>query len=95
MRYEVELAPEAIQDVERLTAALRAQAKDALETHLRHEPTKTKRSRIKRRRGVSKPQYHLRVDDVRVFYDVSTRIVEVLAIVMKTEAEAWLSKAGE
>ncbi len=94
MRYEIELAPEAIQDLKRLKTNLRAQVKDAMETHLRHEPRKTRKSRIKRLRGVSKPQYRLRVDEVRVFYDVSKRNVEVLAIVMKADAQAWLSKAG-
>lgn len=95
MRYEIRLAPEAIQDLKRLKASLRAQVRDAMETHLRHEPTKTSKSRIRRLRGVSKPQYRLRVDDVRVFYDVSKRNVEVLAIVMKADADAWLSKVGE
>ena len=95
MRYEIELAPEAIQDLKRLKANLRAQVKAAMETHFRHEPTKTSKSRIKRLRGVSKPQYRLRVDDLRVFYDVSKRTVEVLAIVMKADAHAWLSKVGE
>jgi mRNA-degrading endonuclease RelE of RelBE toxin-antitoxin system len=95
MRYEIELAPEAIQDLKRLKAKLRARAIDAMEAHLRHEPTKTSKSRIKRLRGVSKPQYRLRVDAIRVFYDVSRRRVAVLAIVLKADAEAWLTKAGE
>lgn len=95
MRYEIELAPEAVEDLKRLKADLRAQLKDATHTHLRHEPTKTSKSRIKRLRGVSKPQYRLRVDDVRVFYDVSRRKGEVLAIVLKADANAWLAKAGE
>jgi mRNA-degrading endonuclease RelE of RelBE toxin-antitoxin system len=95
MRYEIELAPEAIQDLKRLKPNLRAQVKDAMETHLRHEPTKTSKSRIKRLRGLSKPQYRLRVDAIRVFYDVSKRRVEVLAIVMKADSDAWLAKAGE
>ncbi len=43
----------------------------------------------------SRPQYRLRVEDVRVFYDVTERTVEVLAIVPKSEADAWLSQAGE
>ena len=64
----------------------------ALERHLRHQPEKTSRSRIKRLRGVRRPQYRLRVDEVRVFYDVSGATVEVLAIVTKSEAEAWLAK---
>ena len=95
MRYEIVLAPEAIQDLKRLKARLRAQVTGAVETHLRHEPTKPSKSRIKRLRGLSKPQYRLRVDAIRVFYDVSMRKVEILAIVMKADAEAWLVKAGE
>jgi len=95
MRYEIELAPEAIQDLKRLKTNRRAQVKEAMGEHLRHEPTKTSKSRIKQLRGVSKPQYRLRVGDLRVFYDVSKRKVEVLAIVAKADAAAWLLKAGE
>lgn len=95
MRHEIELAPEAIEDLKRLKPHLRAQVAEAMETHPRHEPAKTSKSRIKRLRGLSKPQYRLRVDAMRVFYDVSRRKVEVLAIVMKTDADAWLAKAGK
>ena len=95
MRYEIELAPQAIEDLKRLKASIRSAAKGAIETHLRHEPTKTIKSRIKRLKGLSRPQYRLRVDDVRIFYDVSKRTVEVLAIVPKADADAWLSKVGE
>jgi mRNA-degrading endonuclease RelE of RelBE toxin-antitoxin system len=94
MRFEILLAPEAVEDLRRLRANLRAAVREALETHLRHEPTKTSRSRIKRLRGLSKPQYRLRVDEVRVFYDVSGSTVEVLAIVAKSEAESWLAQFG-
>ncbi|MBZ5641042.1 MAG: type II toxin-antitoxin system RelE/ParE family toxin [Acidobacteriia bacterium] len=95
MRYEIELAPEAARDLKRLRSHVRVAVKEALEMHLRHEPTKTSKSRIKRLRGVSKPQFRLRVDEVRVFYDVSGRTVEILAIVSKTDADAWLSEVGE
>ncbi|HEX9783987.1 MAG TPA: type II toxin-antitoxin system RelE/ParE family toxin [Opitutaceae bacterium] len=94
MRFEILLAPEAIEDLRRLKSNLRAAVRGALETHLRHEPTKTSRSRIKRLRGLSRPQYRLRVDEVRVFYDVSGSTVEVLAIVAKSEAESWLAQFG-
>ena len=94
MRFEIVLAPEAVADLRRLKANLRTAVREALETHLRHEPTKTSRSRIKRLRGLSRPQYRLRVDEVRVFYDVSGAIVEILAIVAKSEAEAWLAQFG-
>jgi mRNA-degrading endonuclease RelE of RelBE toxin-antitoxin system len=95
MRFEILLAPEAIEDFRKLKAALRAAVRDALETHLRHGPMKVSRSRIKRLRGLSRPQYRLRVDEVRVFYDISGSTVEILAIVAKSEAASWLEQFGE
>lgn len=50
------------------------------------------KSRIKRLRGVTRPQYRLRVDEIWIFYDVVDADVEVLAIVAKSEAEQWLEK---
>jgi mRNA-degrading endonuclease RelE of RelBE toxin-antitoxin system len=94
MRFDIILAPEAIEDLRRVKANLRTAIREALETHLRYEPTKTSRSRIKRLRGRSRPQYRLRVEEVRVFYDVSGSTVEVLAIVAKSEAETWLAQFG-
>ena len=92
MRYEIVLAPEAVQDLDALKAATKPSVKEALETHLRHEPTKVSKSRIKRLRGVTRPQYRLRVGEIRVFYDVVGTDVEVLAIVAKSEAEQWLER---
>ena len=94
MPFAIVLAPEAVGDLRRLTANDRANVRNALETHLRHEPEKTSRSRIKRLRGLLRPQYRLRVGEVRVFYDVSGTTVEVLAIVAKSEAESWLAQFG-
>lgn len=94
MRFEIILAPEAVADLRRLKANERTAVKEALETHLRHEPTKTSKSRIKRLRGLARPQYRLRVEEVRVFYDVSGASVQVLAIVPKSEAEPWLAQFG-
>ena len=90
MPFAIVLAPEAVEDLRRLTANARATVRTALEAHLRHEPEKTSRSRIKRLRGLRHPQYRLRVGGVRVFYDVSGATVEVLAIVAKSEAQSWL-----
>ena len=92
MPFAIVLAPEAVEDLRRLTANIRATVRIALETHLRHEPEKTSRSRIKRLRGLLRPQYRLRIGEVRVFYDVSGSTVEVLAIVAKSEAESWLAQ---
>lgn len=92
MPFAIVLAPEAVADLERLKANVRSIVRAALETHLRHEPRKTSRSRIKRLRGVARPQYRLRVGDVRVFYDVTDTTVEILAIVAKSEAQSWLAQ---
>ena len=94
MRFEIVLAPEAVEDFWALKAHVRSTVREALETHLRHEPTKTSRSRIKRLRGLARPQYQLRVGDVRVFYDILAETVEVLAIVPKSEAALWLEQFG-
>lgn len=95
MRYDIILAPEALEDLARLRAGQRTAVKAALEVHLRHRPDKLSRSRIKRLRGLSQPQYRLRVGDFRVFYDIADGAVEVLAIVPKSEASAWLSQFGK
>jgi len=95
MRYEIVLAPEAVNDLKRLKARFRSEVKDALERHLRYEPAKVSKSRIKRLRGLSHLQYRLRVEEIRVFYDITENVVEVLAIVPKSEAASWLKDMGE
>jgi mRNA-degrading endonuclease RelE of RelBE toxin-antitoxin system len=94
MMYRVIFAPEARDDFDALPARIRAEVRDAVNRHLRHQPMQVSRSRIKRLRGIRKPQYRLRVGDTRVFYDVRQNEVEVLAIVDKALASVWLQKAG-
>jgi len=89
------LAPEAVEDLRSLKANLKTEVRVALEQHLRHEPGKLSKSRIKRLRGLSKPQFRLRVGEIRVFYDIAGDTVEVLAIVAKSESEAWLGQFGK
>jgi mRNA-degrading endonuclease RelE of RelBE toxin-antitoxin system len=69
--------------------------RDAIGRHQIHEPNKTSRSRIKRLQGISRPQYRLLVGEIRVFYDVVEAAVEILAIVPKSKAAAWLDELGE
>jgi mRNA interferase RelE/StbE len=94
MRYEIVLAPDAAKAYRALPAYHRAEVRDALERHLRQQPTRTSKSRIKRLRGLSQPQYRLRVGEVRVFYDVTIKTVEILAILTKAEAARWLTEHG-
>jgi mRNA-degrading endonuclease RelE of RelBE toxin-antitoxin system len=95
MKYELILTPDAQAQYKALSAFIRAQVRDALEQHLRHEPAKVSRSRIKRLQGLARPQYRLRIGEFRVYYDITSTAVEVLAIVPKSQAERWLSEEGE
>src|SRR5437588_12137172 len=94
MRYEIILADEAVEDLKLLKASIRTELRQALETHLRYEPRKVSRSRIKRLRGLRHPQYRLPLGAIRVLYDVSASTVEILAIVAKAGAESWLAAFG-
>jgi len=95
MKYEILFAPEAIQDFKRLSARDRSAIKEAIEKYLRYEPQRTSKSRIKKLRGISRPQYRLRVGEIRVFYDVAEENVEILAIIPKSKAAEWLKEMGE
>jgi mRNA interferase RelE/StbE len=94
MKYEIILSPEAVDDLRSLKANIRATVRDMIEEHLRRAPTRTSRSRIKRLRGLSRPEYRLRVLDVRVFYDVTEKTVEILAIIPKEDTKEWLESRG-
>ncbi|MDO9209232.1 MAG: hypothetical protein Q7V48_00540 [Deltaproteobacteria bacterium] len=39
--------------------------------------------------------YRLRAENLRIFYDVTEKTVEILAIIAKDEAERRLEKVGE
>lgn len=95
MRYVIIVSPEAIEDLRGLKAPWRARVCDAIEEHLRYAPAQESRSQIKRLQGVSRPQCRLRVHEIRVYYDVSEQTVEILAILLKSETNAWLRKEGQ
>src|SRR4030042_3298298 len=94
MKDEILFAPEAVQDFKHLSARDRSTVKEAIEKHLRNEPQKLSKSRIKKLQGLSRPQYRLRVDEIRVFYDVREATGEVLAIIPKSKATEWLGEMG-
>lgn len=98
LRYEIIFAPEAEEDLLVLQAYDRAKVLDAIEMHLRFAPEEVSKSRIKRLRDLEWPRYRLRVDDIRVFYDVLYTIeggvVEVLVIKDKASAMRWLAERG-
>jgi hypothetical protein len=59
MPFEIIRSPEALDDPRRLSAFERSKVRDALEVHLRHEPTKVSKSRVARLRESTHPQYDL------------------------------------
>ena len=93
MAFRIELVDEAKALLRRLRATDRAKVLDRIERHLTDEPTAQSRSRIKRLRAGTYPPYRLRVDDIRVYYDVdeAAELVVVLGIVPKSESAAWLA----
>jgi mRNA-degrading endonuclease RelE of RelBE toxin-antitoxin system len=96
MAFRIELVDAAKADLRRLRGVDRAKVLDRIETHLAHEPTVQNRSRIKLLRPGTYPPYRLRVDDIRVYYDVdpARRLVVVLGIVPKSQSAAWLAGVG-
>lgn len=95
MPYEIEFTTESLADLKLLRPIDRSKVIDAIETHLIHNPTQESKSRIKRLREMDQPQYRLRVDEIRIFYDVRENIVEIISIIPKSQAAEWLLYEGK
>ena len=89
--YEIRLKHSAISDMDALRKYDATRIADAMERHLRNDPTKESRSRIKRLRGITDPDYRLRVGDYRVFYTVhdDRRRVDVLRVMHKDQTQSY------
>ena len=85
--YTIMLKRSAIADLDALRKYDAVQIADAMERHLKRNPTKESKSRIKRLRGISNPDYRLRVGDYRIFYvvDEAARRVDVLRVMHKEQ----------
>jgi mRNA interferase RelE/StbE len=94
MKYSIVLSPDAVKSLRNLRANLRSLVREGIIEQLSYEPEKTSKSRIKRLKGIEKPQYRLRIDDIRIYYDASEYSVEILAIVSKEMAKEWLERHG-
>ena len=94
MKYEIVLTDTAKAHYAGMDARSRAMVKKGMQDHLAHEPMKLSRSRIKCLREMEHPEYRLRLDPCRVFYDVIGSTVVVLAIVPKDETTEWLNAYG-
>ena len=85
--YASFLKRSAIADLDALRKYDATQIANAMERHLQHDPTKESKSRIKRLRGISNPDFRLRVGDSRVFYvfDKDAHRVDVLRVMHKNQ----------
>ncbi len=96
MKYTIVLAQTAEEQVAVLGARWQSGLFRAMREHLEHKPKKESKIRIKRLRGLRQPQYRLRVDQVRVYYDVDDAAgrVEVLGVKLKDASADWLNQHG-
>ena len=87
--YRIEFVEQADEHTRHLTARRRARLLDAIDAQLLHEPTNETRNR-KPMQADKKPfvaPWELRVDDMRVYYDVQEKpepVVVISAIAIKT-----------
>src|SRR5262249_52863836 len=93
--FRIVFTENAIDDYEELDARCRATIRDAINIHLTHEPRKVSKSRIKKLKDIKHPEYRLRVDEMRVFYDVNDSDVVIVAIMTKEKTNQWLEELGE
>lgn len=85
-RYDIDYAEEAVADLKALRAYDQRKILAGIETHLRFQPKKESRSSIKAMVQPFWSQFRLRIEDFRVYYDVSEdpRSVQVLRVLEKT-----------
>lgn len=95
MKHEIILSPQARAEFHNLSAYDRSKVRDGIDGYLTHRPMAESKSRIKRLRGLRKPQYRLRIGGVRVFYDVAGNVVIIHGIINKSHAADWLAEEGE
>ena len=69
-----------------LEGSSRAEVRDAMNVHLTHQPTKVSKSRIKRLRGLSRPQFRLRVGDWRVLFRRDGTVIAVTKVAPRGSA---------
>ena len=90
-RFEIILKRSAVNDMDDLRKHDATAIANRMEKHLRHEPDKESKSRIKRLKGIDTPDYRLRVGKYRVFYsiDEAEGKVVVLRVMHKDQTHEY------
>jgi mRNA-degrading endonuclease RelE of RelBE toxin-antitoxin system len=87
--FEIRLRPGAVRQLKKLRPYDAVRIVSAMEEHLQLEPERISASRIKRLRGSQDATFRLRVGEYRVFYDVADVYVDVIAVLHKSDTEAF------
>lgn len=87
--YQIDLTPEAAEDLESMRKFDARRVVAAIESQLRHEPALETRNR-KRLRPNTLAEWELRVDVFRVFYDVRDEAVRIIAVGVKQGNELFI-----
>lgn len=92
MAFEIVYSPEAVDHLLALSKYEQATVLDQVDEQLAHQPQHSTRKRKQLRPNRIAP-WELRIDDLRVFYDVQespTEIVSVKAVGKKIRNELWI-----
>lgn len=87
--FRIILKPDAVQDLRRLTRYVATTILDHIERHLRYEPARVTRSRMKRLRGPQPADHRLRVGAYRIFYRIVGDEVHVLRVMHKEKTRGF------
>lgn len=84
--YDLHYSGLALNDIAALRAFDQRKVIEGIEQHLLHNPSQVSRSRIKRMNQPFWSQFRLRVDELRVYYDVDEqgKRVNVLRVLIKS-----------
>jgi mRNA interferase RelE/StbE len=93
--FRIVVRPLAAEQIRRLRRIDAVAILNAIERHLRYEPDRVSRSRIKRLRGFNAATYRLRVGDFRIFYDVAEVEVVVIAVLHKRDTATFYQEEAK
>lgn len=95
--YGIEFVESAKYDLRALRKSDRVKVLDKVETHLTYKPMLQSKSRIKALRPGTFPPFRLRIDELRIYYDVieSEQLVVIWGVVSKTKSAEWLRRSTE
>jgi mRNA-degrading endonuclease RelE of RelBE toxin-antitoxin system len=92
--FRIIYSPEALEHLAALPKAMQALVVDQVDEQLTHEPMLPTRKRKLLRPNPIAP-WELRLDDIRVFYDVQEEpepVVKIAAVGIKQHSELWIGK---